>query len=90
MNVSNALDVNGRPLLLKVRVLRSTDAEGLVLVEGTTMRIVLGTALKLIKFGYCERVHPRKSGSQRRRARRALAAKLAILASPAIIIERVV
>jgi hypothetical protein len=89
MNVSNSLDVNGRPLLLKVRVLKSATAEGLVLVEQATMKIALGTALKLIRLGFCERVHPRKSGSQRRRARRALAAKIARLASPEIVIEKV-
>ena len=86
MNVSNALDVNGRPLLLKVRVLRSTTSEGLVLVEQATMKIALGTALKLIRLGFCERVHPRKSGSRRRKA---IAARKARLASQEIIIEKV-
>ena len=86
MNVSNTLDVNGRPLLLGIRVLKSIESDGFVLVEGAMMKIALGTALKFIRLGYCERKNKRKSGSQRRRARRALAAKLA---SQATVIEKV-
>ena len=75
MNVSNSLDVNGRPLLLSVRVLKGTTADGLVLVEGAKMKVALGTALKLIRLGYCQRANARKSSSKRRREK---AAKLLI------------
>ena len=47
MIVMNELDSNGRPMLLKVRVLKSTESDGLVLEEGRVMKILLGTALKL-------------------------------------------
>ena len=86
MNVSNTLDVNGRPLLLKVRVLKSATIESLVLVEQATMKIALGTALKLIRLGYCERKNKRKSGSRRRKA---IAARKARLASQELVIEKV-
>ena len=71
MNVSNSLDVNGRPMLLKVRVLKSIESDGLVLVEGRVMKILLGTALKLIRLGVCERKNKRKSRSKRRREKAA-------------------
>jgi len=71
MIVSNELDSNGRPMLLWVRVLKSVESDGLVLVEGATMKVVLGTALKFIRLGYCERKKPRKSSSKRRRERAA-------------------
>jgi len=80
MIVSNELDSNGRPMLLQVRALRSATTDGLVLVEGATMKIALGTALKLIRLGYCERKNPRKSRSKRRREK---AAKLLIEAEHA-------
>jgi len=69
MNVSNSLDVNGRPLLLKVRALRSASTDGLVFIEGAVMQVELGTALKLIRLGIVERKNPRKSRSKRRRER---------------------
>lgn len=71
MNVSNTLDVNGRPLMLQVRVLKSTESDGLVLEEGRTMKILLGTALKFIRLGICERKNKRKSRSKRRREKAA-------------------
>jgi hypothetical protein len=71
MIVANELDSNGRPMCLKVRVLKSTASDGLVLVEGAVMKVVLGTALKLIRLGYCERKNKRKSGSKKRRERAA-------------------
>ena len=89
----NELDVNGRPLLLSVRVLKSTESEGLVLEAGRVLKIQLGTALKLIKLGFCERANKRKSNGKKRRARAAKLALLAMptsLAIPAIVIERVV
>jgi hypothetical protein len=89
MNVSNSLDVNGRPMLLKVRVLKSIESDGLVLEEGRVMKILLGIALKLIRLGYCERKNPRKSGSRRRKAIAEKKARLANQASPEIIIEKV-
>ena len=64
-------------MLLKVRVLKSMESDGLVLVEGALMKIALGTALKLIRLGICERKNKRKSGSRRRKA---IAAKKALLA----------
>ena len=87
MIVMNELDSNGRPMLLKVRVLKSTESDGLVLEEGRVMKILLGTALKLIRLGICERKNPRKSGSRRRKA---IAEKKASLAIPEIVIEKVV
>ncbi len=87
MIVANELDSNGRPMLLKVRALKSTESDGLVLEEGRVMKILLGTALKLIRLGICERKNPRKSGSRRRKA---IAEKKARLASPEIVIEKVV
>ena len=87
MIVMNELDSNGRPMLLKVRVLKSTESDGLVLEEGRVMKILLGTALKLIRLGICERKNPRKSGSRRRKA---IAEKKARLAIPEIVIEKVV
>ena len=84
MIVANELDSNGRPMLLKVRVLKSATVDGLVLVEGRVMKILLGTALKFIRLGYCERKNPRKSGSRRRKV---IAEKKARLASQASGIE---
>ena len=89
MNVSNSLDVNGRPMLLKVRVLKSIESDGLVLEEGRVMKILLGIALKLIRLGYCERKNPRRSGSRRRKAIAAKIARLASQANPEIVIEKV-
>jgi hypothetical protein len=89
MIVANELDSNGRLMCLKVRVLKSIESDGLVLVEGRVMKILLGTALKFIRLGICERKNPRKSGSRRRKAITAKKASLARLASPAIIIEKV-
>jgi hypothetical protein len=89
------LDVNGRPLLIRCRILKSTSseglAEGLVLVKGTKMSIRLRTALKLIRLGFCERVHKkrRKSGSRRKKEWAAKQALAASLANPEIIIEKV-
>ena len=73
MNVSNVLDANGRPLLLKVRALKSGAIDDIEFFEGAVMQVELGTALKLIQLGFCERKNPRKSGSRRRKA---IAAKL--------------
>jgi hypothetical protein len=64
-------DEYGRPLLLSVRVLKSTWADGLELEAGAVMRIALSSALRLIRLGYCERKNPRKSSSKRRRERAA-------------------
>ena len=80
----NDLDVNGRPITICVVPLRSTEAEGLLLVEGTRIRVALKTALRLIRAKLCKRVIPK--GSARKRRRRALAANLA---SPEIVIEKV-
>ena len=90
MIVMNELDSNGRPMLLKVRVLKSTESDGLVLEEGRVMKILLGIALKLIRLGYCERKNPRKSGSRRRKAIAEKKARLASQAIPEIVIEKVV
>ena len=76
------LDVNGRPLLISVRILQSTISDGLILVAGDVMRVQLNIALKLFKLGICERKHPKRSSSKRRRA---LAEKKARLASSEII-----
>jgi hypothetical protein len=89
MVVANELDSNGRPMMLKVRVLQSIESEGLLLVEGRIMKILLGTALKFIRLGYCERKNKRRSGSRRRKAIAAKKARLAKLASPEIVIEKV-
>ena len=78
----NELDSNGRPITICVIPLRSTEAEGLVLVEGTRIRVALKTALRLIKDKLCKRVIPK--GSARKRRRRA-----ANLANPEIVIEKV-
>jgi hypothetical protein len=86
MIVANELDSNGRPMLLGIRVLKSMESDGLVLVEGATMKILLGTALKLIRLGICERKNKRKSGSRKRKA---IAEKKARLASSEIVIEKV-
>lgn len=83
MIVANELDSNGRPMLLKVRVLKSTESDGLVLEEGRVMKILLGTALKFIRLGICERKNPRKSRSKRRREKAAKNALLAIQANTA-------
>jgi hypothetical protein len=96
MIVANELDSNGRLMCLKVRVLKSTESDGLVLVEGRVMKILLGTALKLIRLGICERKNPRRSSSKRRRAIAEKKARLAIhesqalAANPAIVIESMV
>ena len=86
MIVANELDSNGRLMRLQVRVLQSTESDGLVLVEGATMKVVLGTALKLIRLGIVERKNKRKCGSRKRKA---IAEKKARLASQVIIIEKV-
>lgn len=86
MIVANELDSNGRLMMLKVRVLKSTESDGLVLVEGRVMKMLLGTALKMIRLGICEQKNKRKSGSRKRKA---IAEKKARLASQAIIIEKV-
>ena len=75
------LDVFGRPLLLSCRVLKSTSAEGLSLVQGRVMKVQLAIALKLIRLGYCERANPRKSSSRRRREKEAKTLKEAANAS---------
>lgn len=89
MIVANELDSNGRPIMLGVRVLKSIESDGLVLVEGRTLKVVLGTALKLIRLGICERKNPRRSGSRRRQAIATKKAKLAIQESQASGIEKV-
>ena len=81
MNVSNVLDANGRPLLLKVRALKHGESDGLTFFQGAVMQVELGTALKLINLGYCERKNPRKSGSRRRKANAEKKARLASQAS---------
>ena len=83
------LDVNGRPLLIGVRILQSTTSDGLILVAGDVMRVQLNIALKLIKLGICERKNPKRSSSKRRRAIVAKKARLANQASPEIVIEKV-
>jgi len=86
------LDVNGRPLLISVRILQSTTSDGLVLVAGDVMRVQLKIALKLIKLGICERKNPKRSSSKRRRALAEKKARLEsqeLAANPTIIIEEV-
>ena len=68
----NEYDAEGRPLLLSVRVLKSTTAEGLVLEAGQVVRILLRVALKLIKRGICERKNPQKSKSRNHRQQNAM------------------
>jgi hypothetical protein len=68
MNVSNVLDADGRPLLLKVRALKSGAIDDIEFYQGAVMQVELPTALKLIKLGLFERKNPRKSGSRRRKA----------------------
>ena len=84
--MANELDSNGRPMLLKVRALKSMESDGLVLEEGKVMKILLGMALKFIRLGICERKNKRRSGSRRRKV---IAAKKAKLASQASGIEKV-
>ena len=85
MNVSNVLDERGRPLLLKVRALKSAAVDGLEFIEGAVVQLELPTALKMIQLGYCERKNPRKLGSRRRKANAEKKARLASQASPAIL-----
>ena len=86
MNVSNVLDANGQPLLLKVRALKHGESDGLTFYQGGVMQVELPTALKLIRLGFCERKNKRRAGNRRRKAN---AEKKARLASQAIIIEKV-
>ena len=60
-------DAEGRPLLLSVRVLKSTTAEGLELEAGQVVRILLRIALKLMKLGIVERKNPKKAKSRNHR-----------------------
>jgi hypothetical protein len=71
MNVSNVLDENGRPLLLKVRALKSGAIDDIEFFVGAVMQLELGTALKLIRLGFCERKNPRRSIAKRRRQKAA-------------------
>ena len=87
MNVSNVLDERGRPLLLKVRALKSGAIGDFIFFEGAVMQVELGTALKLIRLGICERKNKRRAGNRRRKANAEKKARLALLASPAIIEE---
>jgi hypothetical protein len=70
------LNENGRPITIGVIPLRSVEVEGLVLVEGTRIRVALKTALRLIRAGLCKRVHPKGEARKKRR----MAARLALLA----------
>jgi hypothetical protein len=62
-----------------------------MLEAGKVMSIQLRTALALIRLGYVERKNPkrRKPGSRKRKAIAEMKARLALLANPEIVFEKV-
>ena len=62
--VQGELDANGKPIIVPIRIIRTTGRDGSVEV-GTVMYVPIRTAIFLAREGYAEQIRTRAKGRER-------------------------